>query len=161
LSYESPFVHAEDFDLWTRMLAVTEGANLSEPLLYYRIHAHSVTATKRQMQLAAHDEIVLRNLAAHFPDLPITRAEVSFLRHVFVGGDHYQETEPDVIAVCGRYRQILDEFCRAHARAPGLWRVRARAGRAILAALRRHGGLSASAAVKLCAPLLWGGSRPA
>lgn len=161
LTYDLRYVTAQDFDLWHRMLAVTKGANLSEPLLEYRVGGASVTGTKRRSQLDTHDEIVFRNLLARFPGFTITRREVSFLRHVFVGGDHYQETLPDVVAICGRYRELLNEFCLAHGGAPGLWRVRARAARAILGALRHHGRLSPGSAMKLCAPLLWGGSRPA
>ena len=45
-AYRDDFIHAEDFDLWTRLLAVTEGDNLSELLLDYRVHNQSVTIQK-------------------------------------------------------------------------------------------------------------------
>lgn len=41
----------QDYDLWTRLWERTQFANLTEPLLAYRIHAKSVTATKaRQLE---------------------------------------------------------------------------------------------------------------
>ena len=36
---------AEDYDLWSKLLLVTESANLNEVLLKYRIHASSITKT--------------------------------------------------------------------------------------------------------------------
>jgi glycosyltransferase involved in cell wall biosynthesis len=37
------FLHAEDFELWTRMGEITKMANLSEPLLKYRIVENSIS----------------------------------------------------------------------------------------------------------------------
>jgi glycosyltransferase involved in cell wall biosynthesis len=160
LAYDSRFSAAQDFDLWTRMLKVAEGANLVGPFLYYRVHAQSVTATKRRMQLAAHDEIVLRNLAEQFPDLAITPAEASFLRYVFVGGDHYQDVAPDIPEICRRYAKILARFCQINADAPGLWRIRLKVARDIWGALRRHGAPSLEATTHGFAALRTSGSPP-
>ena len=43
LFYDNNFLHAEDFELWTRMAKVTKMANLSKPLLKYRVVASSIT----------------------------------------------------------------------------------------------------------------------
>lgn len=43
LFYNKAFVHAEDFELWTRMAEHTKFANLEMPLLKYRIVQDSVT----------------------------------------------------------------------------------------------------------------------
>ena len=43
LFYDSGFLHAEDFELWTRVAKVTKMANISEPLLKYRVVSDSVT----------------------------------------------------------------------------------------------------------------------
>lgn len=45
--YRDDFVDAEDYDLWTRLLECTEGDNLPEVLLDYRVHAQSVTLQKK------------------------------------------------------------------------------------------------------------------
>ena len=43
LFYDNNFLHAEDFELWTRMAKVTKMANISKPLLKYRIVKNSIT----------------------------------------------------------------------------------------------------------------------
>src|SRR5204863_8008786 len=37
LRYDETFRTAQDYELWTRLLTVTRGANLPEPLLKYRL----------------------------------------------------------------------------------------------------------------------------
>ena len=43
LYYDKNFLHAEDFELWTRMAEYTKFANLKLPLLKYRIINNSIT----------------------------------------------------------------------------------------------------------------------
>ena len=43
LFYDNNFLHAEDFELWTRMAKITKMANISEPLLKYRIVENSIS----------------------------------------------------------------------------------------------------------------------
>jgi len=43
LFYDNNFLHAEDFELWTRMAKVTKMANISKPLLKYRVVENSIT----------------------------------------------------------------------------------------------------------------------
>lgn len=43
LFYDNDFLHAEDFELWTRMAKVTKMANISKPLLKYRIVENSIS----------------------------------------------------------------------------------------------------------------------
>ncbi len=43
LFYDGNFLHAQDFELWTRMAKVTKMANISKPLLKYRIVKNSIT----------------------------------------------------------------------------------------------------------------------
>jgi len=43
LFYNNHFPHVQDFELWTRMAKVTKMANISEPLLKYRIVENSIT----------------------------------------------------------------------------------------------------------------------
>lgn len=41
--YNETFRYCQDFDLWSRLAAVTAFANIPEPLLLYRIHAQQMT----------------------------------------------------------------------------------------------------------------------
>jgi glycosyltransferase involved in cell wall biosynthesis len=52
--YRQPFLHAEDYDLWLRLLDHHDAHNLREPLLRYRQHGGSVSFRhRRQQSLAA------------------------------------------------------------------------------------------------------------
>lgn len=92
LRFDPTLLVAADYDLWTRLLRYTRGANLDEPLLRYRIHNESQTTQHRKTQLANRDRIALRTIGEQFPRLRITLPEVSQLRHLFSGG---REQPPD------------------------------------------------------------------
>jgi glycosyltransferase involved in cell wall biosynthesis len=48
--YRATFAHAEDYDLWLRLADRHELANLREPVLYYRVHAHQVSIARLEQQ---------------------------------------------------------------------------------------------------------------
>lgn len=48
--YRSDFDHAEDYDLFSRLLADHRGANLDEVLLAYRVHGGQISKTKSNEQ---------------------------------------------------------------------------------------------------------------
>ncbi|QDT57890.1 Putative glycosyltransferase EpsE [Stieleria bergensis] len=49
--YDESFTKAQDLDLWLRLSAIGKLANLSEPLLQYRLHVNSITSRHRSEQL--------------------------------------------------------------------------------------------------------------
>jgi glycosyltransferase involved in cell wall biosynthesis len=79
LGYRADAVHVEDYDLWTRAIAVTRLANLPEVLLKYRVSSQSVSsrysgiqaqrAEKLQEQLKKALLSTERSLHAVTPDL--------------------------------------------------------------------------------------------
>ena len=50
-SYDANMVPSEDYDLWSRLIFEGEFYNIREPLLFYRYHKKSETATRREEQL--------------------------------------------------------------------------------------------------------------
>lgn len=70
----------EDFELWTRLLKITRGANLAETLLYYRQHEKSVTS-KEWSVMDKNAATVLGSAIRNI--LPtVTEEEVRFHRQV-------------------------------------------------------------------------------
>ncbi len=66
----SPDTVVEDYDLWTRLLPLGKGINITEPLLYYRIHpdqASQVKATKMSMHAGKVSQAQLERLGIHLP----------------------------------------------------------------------------------------------
>jgi glycosyltransferase involved in cell wall biosynthesis len=55
--YSSTAPHAEDYELWTRVAVAEEIANISEPLLRYRIHESQISVRKGHMQAIASQRV--------------------------------------------------------------------------------------------------------
>jgi glycosyltransferase involved in cell wall biosynthesis len=64
LRYSSEFMHAEDYDFWSRVARYAGLANISKPLLFYRVHDNQITgdihaAKKKRQSVSA---VRMRNL---------------------------------------------------------------------------------------------------
>ena len=69
--YDAAAVHAEDYDLWTRLAAAgVRMTNFPGAVLRYRLHAQQVTVTKRAQQDDARAHIAARYREACFPEFP-------------------------------------------------------------------------------------------
>lgn len=65
LRYDPTFPQAEDYLLWYRLLQVSEGANLPEVLLRYRLSASQVTQARQEEKISCHKrlmQLMLRDL---------------------------------------------------------------------------------------------------
>ena len=84
LRYDETYRTAQDYELWSRLLAVTKGHNLPEPLLYYRLRA-GVSRTRKPEQLRNHDRIAYASIRRLVPGFEISFEEVTQLRGRFGG----------------------------------------------------------------------------
>jgi hypothetical protein len=84
LFYDPQFATVEDYELWSRLLWLTKGANVSQVLLRYRVHSKSVTAIDRQKQIRNHDRVAIRTINQYCPGILISSENVSRLRMLFV-----------------------------------------------------------------------------
>lgn len=91
LRYDPAFRTAQDYELWTRLLCHTRGANVDEPLVRYRLR-DGVSRTNRAEQLANHDRIALMAIRRLVPRFAITPEDVTQLRGRFGG---YSVREPE------------------------------------------------------------------
>ena len=126
ISYDPAYRTAQDYDLWLRLLRVTSGANLGEPLLRYRLR-HGVTSQHRRGQLRNHDAIALRSVREQCPDVAVEPEQVSALRSLVVGGgDMTPQVEARRVGLAGLYLRLLESFSARHAGAPGAAALRRR-----------------------------------
>lgn len=95
LNYNPDFQAAQDYELWVRLLEHTEGYNLQESLLSYRL-GPGITQSKRKIQLENHDKIALQKVEKHFSDLQWSSVEVSEIRR------HLTHDEISEFKVCER-----------------------------------------------------------
>ena len=94
LRYDEQFQTAQDYEFWTRLLQRTRGANLAEPLLRYRLRDGGISRSRRDEQLANHDQISLRAIRRLVPGFDITLEDVSELRSRF-GGNSVRDQSKD------------------------------------------------------------------
>lgn len=69
LRYDTAFAESEDYDLWTRLLENTEGANLAEPLVGKRTHAGQASQRRAGLQESFQRQVALREITRLAPDV--------------------------------------------------------------------------------------------
>jgi len=85
LRYDASFGESEDYDLWTRLLEVTEGDAVEEPLVLHRLHEAQASRLRGGLQRSLALDVSLRQIAALAPSLPADLAELA--RRVALGHD--------------------------------------------------------------------------
>ncbi|MEP0843915.1 MAG: glycosyltransferase, partial [Phycisphaerae bacterium] len=70
--YRAAYLYAEDYDLWTRLLKHTRGANLQEPLVLHRLHQASISMKRQADQERLSTAIAAGQIAALGIDPPVT-----------------------------------------------------------------------------------------
>ena len=78
LRYDPAFLESEDYDLWTRLLAFAEGANLSEPLVEKRVHAGQASLRRSELQQSFQRQVALREIARLAPGFGDQQAELAW-----------------------------------------------------------------------------------
>ncbi len=69
LRYDPSYLESEDYELWSRLLVVGDGANEPEPLLLYRVHSEQASQRRRDVQRDFQLQIARRQIARVAPEL--------------------------------------------------------------------------------------------
>jgi len=126
LSYDPTFLAAQDYELWTRLLQHTHGANLDDLLLAYRQNQESITSAHRHLQLENHDIIALRTIQQQFPEFRISQEQVTQLRETFVGRlQPVQAPKRQQTVLTPLYLDLLQVFCQKYAEYPDIKALKA------------------------------------
>jgi hypothetical protein len=122
LQFDETFQTTQDYELWTRILRVTSGANLDEPLIQKRIVSHGISVVSRTTQLQNHNTIALRTIEEQVPDHAITLEQLTLLREYFWGGGQYnfKELKKQRVLFAKWYVDLFKAFAKQHQRTPGL-----------------------------------------
>jgi glycosyltransferase involved in cell wall biosynthesis len=78
LRYDPAFQESEDYDLWTRLLTVADGANLGAPLVLKRLHAGQASLRHSDVQIAFQRQVALREIARVAPEFTAEEAELAW-----------------------------------------------------------------------------------
>ncbi len=119
LNYDENYLTAQDYELWTRVLRYTQGANLPDRLVQYRVHG-SLTRMHREAQLSNHDAIALRTIRVELPDFVITPEQVRDLRAILIGGPTRPGLAERRATLADLYLNMLDVFTSQHPSHPDL-----------------------------------------
>jgi glycosyltransferase involved in cell wall biosynthesis len=72
--YDTSYGESEDYDLWTRLLAHADGANLAEPLVLKRVHPGQASQRRGDVQESFQRQVALREIARLAPEVDAERA---------------------------------------------------------------------------------------
>lgn len=115
LKYDEAFFVAEDYELWTRLLKYTRGANLKECLLQYRIHSTNASVEHRKKQFENRDIISSREIQNQFKGSIKNNEDFNYLQYIFFGNrkllSSLCQQRVDLIE---KYLDMLDEFIYLH-----------------------------------------------
>jgi hypothetical protein len=78
--YDPAFISSQDRDLWDRLFAVTQAANLPDILLKLRLHDTNVSRTRRQEQLHNAAKVAHRSMS-RFLGTPLDFALCAAMEH--------------------------------------------------------------------------------
>ena len=114
LEYDTRYLESEDFDLWTRLLEVADGANVDEPLVLHRRHSTQASIRRRELQRSHQREIAFGQIRALAPHVDAERAW-----SLAVHDDGSKQAR-------AAYRQLFEAFERRHGRDPAVRMLAAR-----------------------------------
>lgn len=142
LRYDPSFGESEDYDLWTRLLAVTEGDCVEAPLVLHRLHPQQASRRRGDLQRDLAETISVRQIDTVAPDL--SGRAVRLARQVWLSAEaEVADAEDAALA----FVELEQTFEAAHAfLEDDLRAVRAGAARA-LARLAAHTRGAAGAVV--------------
>ena len=111
LRYDPEFLESEDYDLWSRVLAVAGGDNLAEPLVLRRVHAAQASRRRGDLQRSFQRRVALREIAVVAPELDEHDAELAWLL-----GTGLEVPEGSGPTASEAFLSLLDRFERTHGR---------------------------------------------
>lgn len=97
--YKEDFTTAEDYELWSRILRNSKGANLSEILLHYRIHSSNNSRRKNQQQLLNIQKIWQQQ----FDWLGISVEQTDLNTQLFCSHSYHQALKLDELVAAGNW----------------------------------------------------------
>ena len=90
LRYDPMFGESEDYDLWTRVLAIADGDNLREPLVLRRVHSGQASKRRTNLQRGLQRTVGLREIARVAQGLAPAEAELAWRAGSGLGVDSHE-----------------------------------------------------------------------
>ena len=134
LRYDEGYEESEDYELWSRLLDVADGANVSAPLVLYRVHPLQASNRRRDLQREYQLRVARRAIAEVAPTLSSGEADLAWRLGV-AEPLRPGEADPAVAA----YLELVEAFERRFGR-----ESRPHAARALAHLARRVDGVGSA-----------------
>jgi glycosyltransferase involved in cell wall biosynthesis len=124
LEYDPSAEAAEDYDLWVRILQVSQGENLNLELLDYRIHPQSITSSFQEVQITNHLKIARKACESLLPQCSLDSDDVRCLYLLL--NRPTNETKKNLIAdrAINKYLELWKVFEKSFSGREGIERLR-------------------------------------
>lgn len=123
LGYQPGIQSGQDYALWVQMLEHTQGANLHQPLVRYRVYAESISSQYMQEQRENHDQISFASIQRLFPEIRLASAEHAMLVAAFTGNLSLSDYRHRP-ALARSYLELWRAFVIRHSGKPALKRLK-------------------------------------
>jgi len=124
LRYDPSCLESEDYELWTRLLATADGANLAEPLVLKRVHPGQASLRRSDLQKSFQRQVALRQIARVAPELSAEERERAWAFGSGRGDGDDREAYLALLAAFERKHGVDSEVREAAARTLGRFRPR-------------------------------------
>jgi glycosyltransferase involved in cell wall biosynthesis len=117
-AFYKDYLHAEDYELWTRLLRRTQAATLADALVIYRVHESSICKTHHEAQSRMVVSISAREISNILPQRSFTFTEIESLQRCNARGVLGKK---DLI-MCRKMFELFNAFKRQPGIDPGVVR---------------------------------------
>ena len=138
LRYDESFGESEDFELWTRVLALAEADAVAEALVLYRLHPEQASRRRSELQRSLGRRVALAQIAAAAPSLTEPDVELAW-RFGFRLELEPEELEQAAYAYLELFRQFSGSARYSHDELSG---VREAAARTVARRARSASGVT-------------------
>lgn len=118
LFYDPSALHAEDYELWSRLLKYGQGLNYSEPLVKRRIHDNRIGQLAAAQQQDMSDKVTRSNFAQL--GFEFSLQEIRILRDWF--GKFPSRLNQQQVDLCSIWFEIMDAFASQPELDLNIWR---------------------------------------
>jgi glycosyltransferase involved in cell wall biosynthesis len=117
--YDPRFYYAQDYDLWTRLIKETRGANISLPLVKYRVHSNNTGRQHLNAMLIEHYQIAQHAIAQTLPHINFSLERIEkLIKVVAYRPKFYPQVQEERIEYAQIYLDMFEAFAKLN---PTIW----------------------------------------
>lgn len=113
LNYNENFKIAQDYGLWVDMLRYTQGANINQPLVKYRVYPQSYSSQQMTLMLTEHRYVARQALRAFLPEFDLPDATTDLLVGMLISRPKFfSSIQNQRVSLANFYLDMFDAFVK-------------------------------------------------